>query len=63
MILNFHRLELMVMDYNKKAIHVYEKIGFKEVGLKREANFLQGKYHDVYMMDILAAEFRGLYPD
>lgn len=61
MILNFHRLELMVMDYNKKAIHVYEKIGFKEVGLKREAHFLQGRYHDVYIMDILAKEFEDLH--
>ncbi|MCE7739341.1 MAG: GNAT family N-acetyltransferase [Candidatus Heimdallarchaeota archaeon] len=63
LVLNFHRLELMVMDYNKSAIHVYEKIGFKEVGLKREAHFLQGKYHDVYMMDILAKEFKKLYPN
>jgi RimJ/RimL family protein N-acetyltransferase len=60
-ILNFHRLELCVMDYNKRAIHVYEKIGFKEVGLKREAHFLQGKYHDIYIMDILAKEFEDLH--
>ncbi len=61
LVLNFHRLELLVMDYNKKAIHVYEKIGFKEIGLKREAHFLQGKYHDVYIMDILAKEFEALH--
>ncbi len=61
MVLNFHRLELMVMDYNRRAIHVYKKIGFKEIGLKREAHFLQGKYHDVYMMDILAKEFEDLH--
>jgi len=63
LVLNFHRLELWVMEYNKRAIHVYKKIGFKEIGVKREAHFLQGNYHDIYILDILAAEFRELYPD
>ena len=60
-VLNFHRMELWVMEYNQQAIHVYEKIGFKKIGQKREAHFLQGKYHDIYVMDILAEEFKVLH--
>ena len=56
-VLNLHRIELWVMEYNKRAIHVYEKIGFKEVGRKREAHYLQGKYHNIVVMDLLKREF------
>ena len=45
------------MEYNERAIHVYEKLGFKEVGRKREAHYLQGKYHNIVVMDILKREF------
>jgi RimJ/RimL family protein N-acetyltransferase len=62
-ILNLHRIELWVMEYNKRAIHVYEKVGFKEVGRKREAHFLQGIYHDIVVMDILEDEFNEIYND
>ncbi|MCE7740854.1 MAG: GNAT family N-acetyltransferase [Candidatus Heimdallarchaeota archaeon] len=62
-ILNFHRIELWVMEYNERAIHVYKKVGFKEVGRKREAHYLQGSYHNVVVMDILEEEFREKYKD
>ena len=58
-VLNLHRIELWVVEYNKRAIHVYEKLGFKEIGRKREAHYLQGKYHDMVMMDILKREFEN----
>ncbi len=61
-ILNLHRVELWVMEYNERAIHVYEKVGFKEVGRKRDAHFLQGMYHDVIVMDILEEEFQQTHP-
>jgi len=60
-ILNLHRIELLVMDFNVQAIHVYKKTGFKEVGRLREANYLQGKYNDIIVMDILEKEFRAMY--
>ena len=63
LVLNFHRLELWVMEYNRKAIHVYEKIGFKHIGKKREGHFLQGKYYDIFVMDILRKEFMEIYAD
>ena len=40
---NLHRIELSVYPSNKRAIHVYKKLGFKEVGRKREVRFMNGK--------------------
>lgn len=58
-ILNLNRIELWVMEYNDRAIHVYEKLGFKKVGKKRQAHFVQGSYHDIIEMDILRNEFEN----
>jgi RimJ/RimL family protein N-acetyltransferase len=60
--INLHSIFLRVHDFNKRAIHVYEKLGFQHVARKRECIFIDGKYHDVLVMDILEDEFRKLYP-
>ena len=55
--LNLHNIELSVMAFNERAIACYKKVGFKEVGRRRESYFLNGKYYDHIMMDILDREF------
>ncbi|MHA1680062.1 MAG: GNAT family N-acetyltransferase [Promethearchaeota archaeon] len=60
-LLNFHRIELSVFAYNPRAIHVYGKVGFKEVGRKRDAVMVEGRYHDIIIMDILRDEFDDLH--
>ena len=55
--LNFHRIELSVYPYNTRGIHVYKKLGFREVGRRREARFMSGKYIDEIMMDLLKSEW------
>lgn len=35
--LNLQRVELSVLEYNKVAIHLYEKSGFKYEGRKKES--------------------------
>lgn len=57
-ILNLHRIELNVFAYNQKAIHVYEKLGFKKEGVQREALFYNHQYHDSIIMSILEHEYR-----
>ncbi len=42
-------------------MHVYEKVGYKKTGTRRQFYYINGKYHDAYMMDILAEEFFDLY--
>ena len=56
----FNRIWLLVADFNERAKHIYEKIGFKEEGRQREALFRYGKYHDYVMMSILRSEYKGL---
>ena len=60
-VLNLHRIELGVFHYNERAFHVYKKLGWKEVGRKREVFFVQGKYYDMIVMDILQDEFEEKY--
>ena len=61
--LNLHRIELEVFSFNQRAIHVYEKIGFKREGIKREGAFYYNKYYDIITMSILEEEFRDKYLD
>jgi len=55
--LNLNRVELDTFDFNKRAQNCYLKIGFKEVGKRRKAKFIDGKYHDDIIMDILREEW------
>lgn len=59
--LKLHRIHLGVYTFNPRAIHVYEKIGFKREGLQRDALYIDGKYHDMITMAILEDEFRLLH--
>ncbi len=61
-VLNLHRIELHVYEFLESGRHVYEKLGFKEVGVRRKASFIAGRYVDDLIMDILEDEFREKYP-
>lgn len=56
-VLNLHRIELEVFSFNERAIHTYEKLGFKREGLKRDYLYYDYKYHDAIIMSILQDEF------
>jgi len=55
--LKLHRIELGVYNYNKRAINLYKKFGFKKEGVKREAVFWKGKFYDLIQMGILQKEW------
>lgn len=55
--LNLHNIMLQVFSFNESAINAYQKIGFKEIGRRRECYYLNGTYYDQLYMDILKAEF------
>jgi len=57
--MNLHRIHLSVFDFNERAIHCYEKCGFRREGRAREALFREGRYHDAIHMAILRREFVG----
>lgn len=56
--LNLHSLHLWVFSFNHQAMNMYKDVGFKEVGRLRESYFLDGKYHDSILMDILRDELK-----
>lgn len=55
--LNLHKVDLRVLDYNKRAIAVYENIGFVREGILRENAFINNKWYDDIIMSILCHEF------
>jgi RimJ/RimL family protein N-acetyltransferase len=56
--MNLHRIELDVYADNVRAIRVYEKVGFKHEGTRRQALYKYGAYHDVLLMGLLEGELR-----
>jgi len=56
--LNLNRVSLQVLADNKKAISLYQKVGFSQEGILREAQFKYGKYLDVIEMSILRVEYQ-----
>lgn len=58
---NLHRIELSVFEFNERAVHVYEKLGFVKEGIKRDTLYFNHGYHNEIIMSILEDEFRNLY--
>jgi RimJ/RimL family protein N-acetyltransferase len=57
--IGLHRVALSVFAFNKRAIHSYQKVGFKIEGRDREAIVRDGNRWDELRMGILAAEWRA----
>ena len=56
-VLGLHNIMLAVAAWNERAIGVYTKVGFREVGRRRGAGLTMGRRHDGVFMDLLATEF------
>jgi RimJ/RimL family protein N-acetyltransferase len=52
--LQLHRIELDVFAFNHRARRLYQQLGFRGEGLKRDALFQDGRYHDALQMALLA---------
>jgi RimJ/RimL family protein N-acetyltransferase len=53
------RIELDVFASNTGAINLYQKIGFREEGRKREARKLDGQYDDILIFGLLRKNWNG----
>jgi RimJ/RimL family protein N-acetyltransferase len=53
--LRLHRIELDVFAFNHRARRPYHQLGFRGEGLKRDALFQDGRYHDAIQMALLAS--------
>jgi RimJ/RimL family protein N-acetyltransferase len=56
-VLGLHNIMLGVAAWNDRAIRVYTKVGFHEVGRRRGAGVTMGRRYDAVFMDLLASEF------
>jgi RimJ/RimL family protein N-acetyltransferase len=56
-LLNLNSVMLGVFAFNARAIALYRRVGFREIGRRRQARIIGGQKHDAVLMDILAEEF------
>ena len=55
--LGINRVELEVYAFNPRAIRAYEKAGFIRDGVRRQAMYRDGIFHDIYLMSILRQDW------
>lgn len=55
--LHLHRVELRVLEFNTRAIRMYEHCGFVREGIEREGVLLGGVWYGDVLMSILEHEF------
>ena len=59
--LNLESLYLSVYEYNKPAMRLYEKVGFKFVGKRRNAVIVGNRRCDEVLMDMVSDEYFERY--
>lgn len=57
---NVHRVEIVTASYNARAVHLYQKLGFKLEGRKREVVYMNRKYYDSIEFGILENDWKEL---
>ena len=58
-VVGVHRVELQVYAFNPRAKHVYDRLGFRYEGTRRQALRWDGQWIDSHVMAILASEWRA----
>lgn len=56
--MNFHRVSIGVVGFNDRALHFWEKAGFRREGVFRDGYYWNHCYYDFVMMSILESEYR-----
>jgi RimJ/RimL family protein N-acetyltransferase len=57
-VVGVYRVELEVFDFNPRARHVYEKVGFVHEGTKRDALRRDGEWTDCHCMALLNHDWK-----
>jgi RimJ/RimL family protein N-acetyltransferase len=57
--LSLHRVALNVFDFNHSALRCYQKVGFKQEAVLRDACKVADNYWNVYVMSILEHEYQA----
>jgi [ribosomal protein S5]-alanine N-acetyltransferase len=56
-VLGVHRVELEVLAFNRRAINCYLACGFRQEGIRREAELYPGGWEDLILMGLLQSEY------
>ena len=59
---NLNRVWLHVYEFNERALHIYQKVGFRTEGRLRQETFRAGHYWDTLVMGLLREEWKGALP-
>jgi len=60
-LLNLNNIMLGTFSFNERAQACFRKVGFKEIGRRRQARIIGNKKFDLILMDMLAEEFESPY--
>ncbi|WP_405113128.1 GNAT family protein [Paenibacillus sp. FSL K6-1217] len=60
-LLNLNNIMLGTFAFNERAIQCYKKVGFKEIGRRRQARIIGGVKYDAILMDMLAEEYESVF--
>ncbi|MGO3151151.1 MAG: GNAT family N-acetyltransferase [Galactobacter sp.] len=55
--MGLNRIEIRVHAFNTPAHHVYRKVGYQVDGVRRDATFHDGRFHDEIIMSALSREW------
>jgi len=58
--LNLHRISSSAKAFNERSLRLHKKVGFRQEGLLRQSEFVNGHYHDKVMFGLLREEWKGL---
>lgn len=59
-VLNMHKVYLYVDPANEAAIHIYKKVGFSAEATLKELFFVEGSYHDAFIMAMYQRDYLKL---
>ena len=51
--LDLHQLYCNISEENDASIKLFSKVGFKEIGLKKEWNYVNGSYKNEYLFQLI----------
>jgi diamine N-acetyltransferase len=58
-VLGLHNIMLSMAGYNERALRTYRRVGFREIGRRREIYSIGNKFTDAIFMDCLSTEFHS----
>ena len=55
--LHLHKVWLVVLETNKRAVQIYRQLGFRQDGVLRDEQFRHGQYVNAILMSMLHTEW------